>query len=134
MRTSRKIALAATTLALGTIALTASAAPAAAQTLTQGDYEQCSVYDRDGDFAGYDSVCLERKRTALLRLQQRQQRYQPAPGYSSVYCPQWANMGAGYLTTWLNDGSLPPVSTAYDAPINGKPCVPNRVIITRGLP
>lgn len=134
MRNSKNATLAAAGLLIGLAALAATTAPAAAQTLSDGDFEQCAVYDRDGEFAGYDSVCLERKRTALLRLQQRQQRYQPAPAPAGIYCPQWANMGAGYLTTWRSDGSLPPVSTAYDAPVNGNPCVPNAVIITRGLP
>ncbi len=134
MRNPAGTATTAAALALGSIILASASTPAAAQNLSQGDYEQCSVYDRDGEFAGYDSVCLERKRTALLRLQDRQQRYQPAPASSSIYCPQWANLGAGYPTTWRSDGSLPPVSTAYDAPVDGNPCVPNQVIYTRGLP
>ena len=125
------IALAAAALA-GTLGF---AAPAAAQTLSDGDYEQCSVYDRDGKFKGYDSVCLERKRTALARLRDRQARYDPpAPAYSSVYCPYTANLGAGYITTWWSNGRIPPVSTAYDAPVDGRPCVPNPIYIRKGVP
>ena len=121
-------------LLLGAGVLAAGASTASTQTLSQGDYEQCAVYNRDGEFAGYDSVCLERKRAALRRLQSREQTYyQQAPAQSGIYCPQWANLGAGYVSTRRSDGSLPPVSMAYDAPVNGNPCVPNQVIITTGL-
>ncbi|UAB78234.1 hypothetical protein INR77_00295 [Erythrobacter sp. SCSIO 43205] len=108
--------------------------PAMAQSLSSGDYEQCSVYDRDGDFSGYDSVCLERKRTQISRLRERQSRYNPPVPTRSIYCPQIANLGAGYLTTWWSNGGLPPYASAYDAPVNGRPCVPNQVRILRGVP
>lgn len=114
------------------------ATPAAGQSLSSGDYEQCSVYDRDGDFAGYDSVCLERKRTQLARLRERQSRYSPPasaapPAYSFGLCPYSANLGGGYLTTYWTNGQIPPFSSAYTAPVNGVPCVPNRVQIMRGV-
>ena len=124
--------------ALGLASALGMAAPANAQSLSSGDYEQCSVYDRDGDFAGYDSVCLERKRTQLARLRDRQSRYSPpssvtAQTYSIGLCPYSANLGGGYLTTYWTNGQLPPFSSAYTAPVNGVPCVPNRVQILRGV-
>ncbi len=117
-------------LATGAVAI---ATPAAAQSLSNGDYEQCSVYDREGKFSGYDSVCLERKRTQIARLRDRQARYNPPATTRSIYCPQSANLGAGYLTTYWPNG-FPPYATAYDAPVNGRPCVPNQVYISRGYP
>ena len=103
----------------------AVAAPVFAQQLSDGDYQQCSVYDEDGDFAGYDSVCLERKRAQLRRYQAQQ-----ASSYSAYsapyYCPQWANNGAGYPgTIYSGSGyvSTDPYGT-FDRPIDGVRCLP----------
>ena len=124
-----------------TTALAAFASPQVtqAQTLTNGDYEQCSVYNADGEFKGYDSVCLERKRATLRRLQnQRTQQqsqtynntYQPMIGY----CPAWINNGRGFPTTYRSDGGIASYSPAYDAAVDGRPCIPNqRVTILPGV-
>lgn len=107
---------------------------ASAQTLSSGDYEQCSVYDRNDRFKGYDSVCLQRKRNQLSRLRDRQRSYSPPVQASSAYCPQTANLGAGYISTWWSNGRVPPYAAAYDRPVDGRPCIPNQVYISPGYP
>ena len=104
------------------------ASPVFAQQLSNGDYQQCSVYDEDGDFAGYDSVCLERKRAQLRRYQEDQANaYSASSTYSApYYCPYWANNGAGYPgTVYSGSGyvSTDPYGT-FDRPVDGVRCIP----------
>ena len=96
-----------------------------AQELSRGDYEKCAVYDRDGDFAGYDSACLERTR-AQIRHYQRSAGGSGSSYNSGVYyCPSWANGGRGYNATWYSDGRSPSYYGTYDSTSNGRPCIPN---------
>ncbi|MEE2691233.1 MAG: hypothetical protein VX640_06820 [Pseudomonadota bacterium] len=96
--------------------------PAAAQELTRGDYELCSVYDRDDNFAGYDSACLAEQRAAKRYYDRR------AGGayYSDsgiYFCPHWANQGNGYAVYSTYGYAY---ATA-DAPVNGRLCTPRPV-------
>jgi hypothetical protein len=111
------------------------AVPATAQALSSGDYAQCTVYDRDGRNRGVDSVCLERKRTQLLRLQNQQSFYSaPVPyAYGSEPCPLWANGGRGFSYTVYTYGT-PPVAAAFDSVQNGRPCMPQINIRLPGMP
>jgi hypothetical protein len=99
----------------------ASTSPAAAQSLSRGDYERCAVY-RGGDFRGYDSVCLARRRAALRHYDNDGQDRRSSPrSYSSgvYHCPINANQGRGWQR--LNGYGT------VDSPVNGRPCVPRPV-------
>ncbi len=91
--------------------------PASAQQLSKGDFELCTVYNRHGEHAGFDSVCLAHKRAAL--------RYFGETGETFAYrCPRWANNGSGYNATFYRDGRAPSYFGTYDSTLNGRPCVP----------
>lgn len=126
------------------VASLADAPSANAQALSGGDIEQCSVYNRDGSYVGQDTVCIERKRALLRRYERDRERdYEEddAPSYYSGYssvglCPQWANSGYGYMTTWQQGGSAAPYpapGTSYDSAVNGRPCIPNPILILPGI-
>lgn len=112
------------------------AAPASAQALSSGDYAQCTVYDREGRNRGLDSVCLERKRTQIVRQQQRRARFAPPAysGWGAASCPTWANGGRGFGYTVNSDGSFPGYAAAYDSVQNGRPCMPEPNIRLPGVP
>jgi len=121
-----------------------------AQQLSSGDLEQCSVYDKDGDFAGYDSVCMSEKQAALRDLQpqndyDRRHWLGPRGGHRDHYydpnyvstnpypCPAWANNGTGYPTTLYTDGGPYEYVGIFDAPVNRVACHPNPVIFVKGF-
>jgi hypothetical protein len=118
-------------------ALAIPAAPVSAQALSSGDFAQCTVYDRDGRNRGLDSVCLERKRTQLARLQNQQNRYNGAPVYNtwgSTPCPLHANGGRGFSYTVNSDLSFPGYAAAFDSVRDGRPCMPQPNIRLPGVP
>jgi hypothetical protein len=130
-----RLATASAAILTAAVAAALPAAPASAQSLSSGDFAQCTVYDGDGRNRGLDSVCLERKRTQISRLQNQQSFYNgPAPySYGSEPCPLWANGGRGFSYTVYSYGT-PPVAAAFDSVQNGRPCMPQLNIRLPGVP
>ncbi|MGP1275342.1 MAG: hypothetical protein ACQRW7_07995 [Caulobacterales bacterium] len=109
--------------------MSATAAPAAAQSLGGGDFQRCAVYRPDGSMAGYSNACLERQRAAIRRYSG-----QPSGGYGyapaapvyggGVYpCPAWANNGRGYSST-TRPGQYGAQYGNFTSAVNGQPCIP----------
>lgn len=131
-----RIASASAALLTAAVLAAMPATPVQAQALSSGDFAQCTVYDRDGRNRGLDSVCLERKRAQIARLQNQQRAYSPPVtyNYGSTSCPAWANGGRGFGYTVNSDGSPPPFAAAFDSVTNGRPCMPEPNIRLRGVP
>lgn len=110
-----------TKIAAATMGLLILAPKAAlAQSLGDGDYEICSIYDRDDEFVGYDNLCLERRKAILRRLRSRN-----SEGHRySALCPWHANNGQGYNATFFSDGRNPSLFGTWDSTWNGRRCVP----------
>lgn len=114
-----------------------------AQTLSQGDYEQCRVYDRHGDYSGLSNECLERKRARIRRFQSVSPPAAPTVPQTGRFqpidlpqrCPLWANNGQGFVSTWLTSGQGPGITLLgrFDSMVNGRPCLPG-AYITPGYP
>lgn len=98
------------------------------------------MYDRDGDYAGYDNVCLAARRAALRDLarddhgggrRDREGRHGRAPVNPGIYfCPHWANQGRGWSVGGVTDygsGLYASGFATVDAPVNGRLCTPRPV-------
>ena len=119
------------------------ALPAGAQTLSNGDYAQCRVYDANGNYEGLSSECLERKRARIRHYQH----IDPAPApvlrpgerFRPIRlpqrCPLWSNRGFGYTSTMITGpyGNSFSHFGTFDNPVNGRPCIA-QAYITRGWP
>ncbi|SDE07450.1 hypothetical protein [Kordiimonas lacus] len=111
--------------------------PAGAQSLSSGDYEQCSVYSPDGEYVGLSTECLERNRARIRHYQDigsgnpsysarpaipAGQRFRPIPPIQS--CPLWANAGQGYPSTVSTGphGQFFTYFGTFDSMVNGRRC------------